>query len=93
MLLLLLIQVVIVVGVLVVVVFVVVVVAAAAAVITALVTSCVRSLLQHATEEEIEERTELTERRGRRCKQIMDDPTGKERTLEIEKEALDCNLW
>jgi len=82
MLLLLLIQVVIVVGILVVVIVVVVVAAAA---ITALVTSCVRSLLQHATEEEIEGRTELTERRGRRCKQIMDDPTGKERTLEIER--------
>jgi hypothetical protein len=41
-------------------------------------------LLQHVTEEEIEGRIELTRRRGRRRKQIMDYSTGKERALEIE---------
>jgi hypothetical protein len=36
-----------------------------------LLTNC---LLKHFTEEEIEGRTELTGRRGRRRKQILDDP-------------------
>jgi hypothetical protein len=60
-----------------------------------LLTNC---LLKHFTEEDIEGRTELTGRRGRRGKQILDDPTGKERILEIGREStksqsVENSLW
>ena len=55
-------------------------------------------LLQHVTEEEIEGRTELTGRRGRRRKQILDDPTGKVRILGTERgstksQSVENSLW
>jgi len=39
-----------------------------------LVTSCVETLLRHVTEGKIEGSIGMTGRRGRGCKQLLDDP-------------------
>jgi hypothetical protein len=46
-------------------------------------------LLKHVTEEKIEERLEVTGRRERRRKQLLDDLKGKK----LKQEALDHSQW
>jgi hypothetical protein len=48
-------------------------------------------LLKHVSEGKIEGRIEVTGRRGRRRKQLLDDL--KENYMEIEENALDHNQW
>jgi hypothetical protein len=50
-------------------------------------------LLKHVIEGKIEGRIEMTERRGRRRKQILDDLKEKRRYWKLNKEALDRTLW
>jgi hypothetical protein len=49
--------------------------------------------LKHVTEGKIEGRLEVTERRGRRCKQLLDDLKGRTGSWKLKEEALNCNLW
>jgi hypothetical protein len=53
----------------------------------------INCLLKHVIEGTIEGRIEVTERRGRRRKQLLDDLKEKRRYLELKKEALDRSLW
>jgi hypothetical protein len=50
-------------------------------------------LLRHVIEGKIEERTEVTERRGRRCKHLMDDLRVKIEYWKLKQEALDRTEW
>jgi hypothetical protein len=50
-------------------------------------------LLKHVTEGKLERRTEMTGRRGRRRKQLLDDLKEKRRYWKLKEEALDRNLW
>jgi hypothetical protein len=50
-------------------------------------------LLKHVIEGKLEERIELTGRRGRRRKQLLDDLKEKIRYCKLKEEALDCTLW
>ena len=50
-------------------------------------------LLKHVIEGKIEGRIEVTGRRGRRTKEVLDDVKEDNRILEIKKEALDRTLW
>jgi hypothetical protein len=38
-------------------------------------------------------RIEMKGRRGRRCKQVLDDRKGKKEYWKLKKEALDRSLW
>jgi hypothetical protein len=51
------------------------------------------SLLKHVIEGTIEERLEVTRRRGRRGKQILDKLTETREHWKLKKEALDRTLW
>jgi hypothetical protein len=54
-----------------------------------LVTACAgTALLKHVTEGQIERRVEVTGRRGRRCKQLMDDLKKKTRYWKLKEAAL-----
>jgi hypothetical protein len=44
-------------------------------------------------EGKLEERVEMTGRRGRKCKQLLDDFKKKRRYWKVKKEALDRTLW
>jgi hypothetical protein len=44
-------------------------------------------------EDKLEERIGMTGRRGRRCKQILDDLKEKRRYWKLKEEALDRTLW
>ena len=46
-------------------------------------------LLKLVIEEKVEERVEMTGRRGRRCKQLLDDTKEKRRYWNLKAEALD----
>jgi hypothetical protein len=50
-------------------------------------------LLKHVTVGEIEGKIYVTERRKRRCKQLLDDPKGKKECCKLKEEALDRTLW
>jgi hypothetical protein len=50
-------------------------------------------LLKHVTEGKLEGRIEMTGRRGRRSKQLLDDLKEKRRYWKLKEEALDCILW
>ena len=50
-------------------------------------------LLKHVTEGKIEGRIEVTEKRGRRCKQLLDDHKEKRGYCKVKEEALDRILW
>jgi hypothetical protein len=50
-------------------------------------------LLKHVIEETLEGRIEMTGRRGRRRKQLLDDLQGKKRYCKLKKEAVDRTLW
>jgi hypothetical protein len=50
-------------------------------------------LLKSAIEEKLEGRIEITGRRARRCKQILDDLEEKRRYWKLKEEALDRILW
>jgi hypothetical protein len=50
-------------------------------------------LLKHVTEGKLEGRIEMTGRRGRRCKQVLDDLKEKRRYWKLKVEALDRTLW
>jgi hypothetical protein len=50
-------------------------------------------LLKHVIEEKLEGRIEMTERRGRRRKQLLDDLKGKRRYWKLKEAALDRTLW
>jgi hypothetical protein len=50
-------------------------------------------LLKHVIEGKLEGRIEMTERLGRRRKQLLDDLKGKRRYCKLKEEALDCTLW
>jgi hypothetical protein len=49
-------------------------------------------LLKHVIEEMLEGRIEMTGRRGRRCKQLLDDLKEKRRYWKLKEEALDHTL-
>jgi hypothetical protein len=44
-------------------------------------------------EGKLEGRIEMTERRGRRRKQLLDDLKEKRRYCKLKEEALDCTVW
>jgi chromosome segregation and condensation protein ScpB len=48
-------------------------------------------LLTYIVGGKIEGRAEVTERRGRRCKQVLDDLKGKKRIVEIERGSTRSN--
>jgi hypothetical protein len=50
-------------------------------------------LLKHVIEGKLEGRIEMTGRRGRRRKQLLDDLKEKKRYLKLKEEALDRTLW
>jgi hypothetical protein len=50
-------------------------------------------LLQHVIEGNIEETIEVTGRRGRKCKQLLDDLKEMGGYLRLKEEALDRTLW
>jgi hypothetical protein len=50
-------------------------------------------LLKHVTEGNIEGKIELTGRRGRRRKQLLDDRKEKRKYWKLKEEALDGILW
>jgi hypothetical protein len=50
-------------------------------------------LLKHVIEGKLEERTEMTGRRGRRRKQVLDDLQEKRRYWKLIEEALDRAMW
>ena len=50
-------------------------------------------LLKYVTEGKIEERTDVTRRQGRRCKQLLDDLKEKIGYCRLKDEALDRTLW
>jgi hypothetical protein len=50
-------------------------------------------LLKHVTEGKLEGRIEMTGRRGRRRKQLLDDLSGKEKILAIERGSTNRTLW
>jgi hypothetical protein len=50
-------------------------------------------LLKHVIEGKVEGRIEMSERRGRRRKQLLDDLKEKRRYLKLKEEALDRTLW
>ena len=54
---------------------------------------CRDSVLKFVIEEEIEGRTEVTGRRGKRRKQILDDLKGKRGYWRLEGRAPDFTLW
>jgi hypothetical protein len=50
-------------------------------------------LLKQVIEGKLEGRIEMTGRRGRRCKQLLDDLKEKRRYWKLKEEALDRVLW
>jgi hypothetical protein len=50
-------------------------------------------LLKHVIEGKLEGRIEMTGRRGRRRKQLLDDHKEKKRYWKLKEEALDRTLW
>jgi hypothetical protein len=50
-------------------------------------------LLKHVIEGKLEGRIEMTGRRGRRRKQLLDDLKEKRRYWKLKEEALDRTLW
>jgi hypothetical protein len=50
-------------------------------------------LLKHAIEGKIEERIEVTERRARRRKQLLDDLKERRRYWKLKEETPDRTLW
>jgi hypothetical protein len=50
-------------------------------------------LLKHVIEGKLEGRIEMTGRRGRRCKQLLDDLKEKRRYWKLKEEVLDRTLW
>jgi hypothetical protein len=51
------------------------------------------SLLKHVIERKLEEGIEMTGRRGRRRKQVLDDLKEKRSYWKLKEEALDRTLW
>jgi hypothetical protein len=54
---------------------------------------CRNCLLKHVIEGKIEGRIEMTGRRGRRSKQLLDDLKEKKRYWKLQEEALDRTQW
>jgi hypothetical protein len=50
-------------------------------------------LLKHVIERKIKGRIDMTERRGRGCKQLLDDLKEKRGYHKLKEEALDGTLW
>jgi hypothetical protein len=50
-------------------------------------------LLKHVIEGKLEGRIEITGRRERRCKQLLDDLKEKRRYWKLKEEALDRTMW
>jgi hypothetical protein len=50
-------------------------------------------LLKHVIEGKLEGTIEMMGRRGRRCKQLLDDLKEKRRYWKLKEEALDRTLW
>jgi hypothetical protein len=50
-------------------------------------------LLKHVVEGKLEGRREMTGRRGRRRKQLLDDLKEKRKSWKLKEEALDRTLW
>jgi hypothetical protein len=62
--------------------------------LTWLVTSCGgTAFLKHVIEGKVHERTEVTGRRGRRCKLLLDDPQEKRGYCKLKEETPDRTLW
>jgi hypothetical protein len=55
--------------------------------------SCMKCLVKHITEVKIGRRIEVTGRRGRRRKQLLDDPMEKRVYYQLKEEAIDRTLW
>jgi hypothetical protein len=51
------------------------------------------SLLKHVIEGNMEGRIEVMERRGKRCKQLLDDFKEKRGCWKLKEEAVDRTLW
>jgi hypothetical protein len=54
---------------------------------------CRNCLLKHVIEGKLEGRIEMTEKRGRRRQQILDDLKEKRRYWKLKEEALDLTQW
>jgi len=54
---------------------------------------CRNCLIKHIIEGKIEGRIEVTGRRGRRCKQLLDDLKEKRGFWKLKDEALDNTVW
>jgi len=54
---------------------------------------CRKRLLKHVIEGKIEGRIEVTRRRGRRLKQLLDDLNEEKEYRNLKQEALDPPLW
>jgi len=50
-------------------------------------------LLQHVIEGKIKGQTEVTGRRGRRCKKLLDDLKDRRGYCQLKEEALDRTMW
>jgi hypothetical protein len=58
--------------------------------LTGLVTDCVENRrIKHVIEGKIEGRTEMTRKRGRRCKQLLDGLTETRENCKLKEETLD----
>jgi hypothetical protein len=50
-------------------------------------------LLQRVIEGKIKRRIEVTVRRGRRCRKLLDDLKERKGYSHLKEEALDCTMW
>jgi hypothetical protein len=56
-------------------------------------TLCTNCFLKHVIEGKIEEKKELTRRRGRRLKQLQDNLTESRINCKLKKKTLDRTVW
>jgi len=54
---------------------------------------CRNCLLKHVIEGKVERKIEVTGRREKRCKQLLDDLKGKRGYWKWKDEELDCSVW
>ena len=54
---------------------------------------CRNCLLKQVIEEKIKGEMEVTRRRGRRCKKLLDDLKDRRGYCHLKEEALDCIMW
>jgi hypothetical protein len=61
--------------------------------VTRYLNAVLHCLLKHVIEGRLEEMIEMTGRRGRRCKQLLDDLKEKRKYWKLKEEALDHTQW